>query len=128
MKSEPARSPNRASPFAPLPFLVGGLLAIASASGAQNSQLPPVSQVQEMLQQNPQLADLIRQRLQQSGMTADQIRVRLRAAGYPDTLLNAYLGSAGQSGLSPGMMQLTAMQALGMAPLPGQSLPMDTGM
>jgi protein involved in polysaccharide export with SLBB domain len=84
-----------------------------------------------MLQQNPQLREVIRQRLQQSGMTPDQIRARLRAAGYPDTLLNAYLGSgqSGQAGSAPGAMELTAMQALGMppVPLPGQSLPMDTG-
>lgn len=110
-------------------MLVGGLLAIASVGGAQNSQTPSPSQVQDILQ-NPQLAEMIRQRLQQSGMTADQVRGRLRAAGYPDTLLNAYLGSGAQGGQTPGMMQLSAMQALGIqsVSLPGQRLSMDTGM
>jgi len=104
--------------------LVGGLLAIASAGGAQG--LPPASQVQQMLQ-NPQLAALLRQRLQQSGMTADQVRARLQAAGYPQDLLNAYLGDA-QPTAAPGSMELSAMQALGVAPFAVAGQPMDTGM
>ena len=132
----PAGQPRRPAPFPLLLVLVVGLLGVPSAAAGQNPQAPSPSQVQEILQQNPQLAELIRQRLQQSGMNADQIRARLRAAGYPDSLLNAYLGAAGQSGQvgqagpTPGMMELAAVQALGMAPvnLPGQSLPLDTGM
>ena len=84
-----------------------------------------------MLQQNPQLGELIRQRLQQSGMTAEQIRSRLRAAGYPDSLLNAFLGPGqpGQAAVSPGVLELTAVQALGLPAAAGgaQLLPMDTG-
>jgi len=33
------------------------------------------------VQQNPGLADMIRQRIGQSGMTPDQIRARLQASG-----------------------------------------------
>jgi protein involved in polysaccharide export with SLBB domain len=112
-----------------VPFVVVGLLGLPSAAAGQ-TQLPSPSQAQQMLQQNPQLADLLRQRLQQSGMTADQVRARLRAAGYPDSLLNAYLGSpAGQTAPTPGVTELTALQALGIAPVawPGQVLRMDTG-
>jgi protein involved in polysaccharide export with SLBB domain len=83
-----------------------------------------------MLEQNPQLVDLLRQRLSSSGMTPDEIRSRLRAAGYPDTLLNAYLGSvsAGQpSRVSPQI--LMAVEALGLPPLSTANLvPLDTGM
>src|SRR5882762_5052795 len=51
-------------------------------------------QLAQLLQQNPQLAGVIRQRLQQSGLTPDQIRAQLTASGYPASLLDAYLGTA----------------------------------
>jgi polysaccharide biosynthesis/export protein len=114
--------------FAFLLLLAGVLVSIPAGAYAQGSRLPPASQVQQLLQ-NPQLADLLRQRLQQSGMTAAQIRSRLQAAGYPDTLLNAYI-EGGSAGGTPSVMELSAMEALGVAPatFAGQSFPMDTGM
>src|SRR5437899_2333644 len=50
-------------------------------------------QLAQLLQQNPQLGNQIRQRLLQSGLTADQVRAQLTANGYPANLLDAYLGT-----------------------------------
>jgi len=103
---------------------------------AQKPTLPPPSQaqgaLQQAIQQNPGLADVIRQRLSQSGMTPDQIRARLQAAGYPPTLLDAYLGGAtpGQAQPPPGLQEVAAIQALGLPTVAVQveSLPVDTGL
>src|SRR5205814_10688783 len=75
-------------------------------------------------------ADVIRARIQQSGMSADQVRARLQASGYAQNLLDAYLGSAspGQSDAIPGQMELNAIEALGLAPLGGQIVRLDTGL
>lgn len=105
--------------------LVLGAPRVALAQGG----LPSSSQVQQMLESNPQLVDLLRQRLSSSGMSPDQIRARLRSAGYPDTLLDAYLGSAsaGQPNrVSP--QTLMAMEALGLPPMFTGAAPLDTGM
>jgi protein involved in polysaccharide export with SLBB domain len=87
-------------------------------------------QLAQLLQQNPQLAAMIRQRLLQSGLPPDQIRAQLAAAGYPATLLDAYLGATapGQAGL-PTPQTLAALQALGLGtgPLSPESLRVDTG-
>ena len=101
-----------------------GLSCVALAASAQ--QIPSPSQAQQALQQNPSLADSIRQRLQLSGLTPDQIRARLRAAGYPDSMLDAYLGPAlpGEMTPMPGEMQLGAIQALGLGT---QTLAMVSG-
>jgi len=83
-----------------------------------------------MLQSNPALVEQLRQRLAQSGMTPDQIRARLRAAGYPDTLLNAYIGSGSASASQTSTVSpqtLTAMEALGLAPAPVTYPALDTG-
>src|SRR3989442_3053831 len=77
-----------------LPLLLGGLLVAASTSFAQvptPSQAPQA--LQQALQQNPGLADVIRQRIQQSGLTPEQVRARLQASGYAATLLDPYLGT-----------------------------------
>src|SRR2546422_3861009 len=119
------------SSLLPLVLVLGGLLGAPTRGTAQNPQLPSSAQVQQLLQ-NPGLAELLRQRIQQSGLSADQIRSRLRAAGYPDTLLNAYFGSAGpgQGAPTPDLMELSALQALGLPPVAGvgQVAPLDTGM
>ena len=119
------------SSLLPLVLVLGGLLGAPTRGTAQNPQLPSSAQVQQLLQ-NPGLAELLRQRIQQSGLSADQIRSRLRAAGYPDTLLNAYFGSAGpgQGAPTPDLMELSAIQALGLPPVAGvgQVPPLDTGM
>src|SRR5207248_8636714 len=105
-----------------------GLLLVAVDVRAQ--QIPSSAQAQEMLQQNPGLADIIRQRILQSGMTPEQIRARLRAAGYPDSLLDTYLGAAQPGRAAPGVLELTAIQALGLPPVAtgGRPLPVDTGL
>ena len=112
------------------------LLLVAPPLLAGGQNLPPPSQAQQALQQavqqNPALADLIRQRIGQSGMTAEQIRARLQAAGYPPTLLDAYLGAAtpGQAASLPGAQELAAVEALGLPPVAtaAELLPVDTGL
>jgi len=88
-------------------------------------------QLAQLLQQNPQLGNVIRQKLQQSGLTPEQIRAQLAAAGYPPNLLDAYLGGAqpGQPSPLPSAQTLAAVQALGMGtltPAP-ESVHIDTG-
>src|SRR5881409_238832 len=130
-----ARAPGRTSPFSLLPLLLW-LLGVAAPCMAQKPTLPPPSQaqgaLQQAIQQNPGLADVIRQRLSQSGMTPDQVRARLQAAGYPPTLLDAYLGGAtpGQAQPAPGLQEVAAIQALGLPTVAVQveSLPVDTGL
>src|SRR5216117_670260 len=130
-----ARAPGRTSPFS-LPLLLLWLLGVAAPCMAQKPTLPPPSQaqgaLQQAVQQNPGLADVIRQRLTQSGMTPDQVRARLQAAGYPPTLLDAYLGGAtpGQAQPPPGLQEVAAIQALGLPAVAVQveSLPVDTGL
>ena len=81
--------------------------------------LPPgmtADQLALLLQQNPQLASLLRQRLQQSGLTPDQVRAQLAANGYPANLLDAYLGPA-QPASAAGASStrvLGVLQALGL--------------
>src|SRR5436309_1734693 len=130
-----ARAPGRTSPFSLLPLLLW-LLGVAAPCMAQKPTPPPPSQaqgaLQQAIQQNPGLADVIRQRLSQSGMTPDQVRARLQAAGYPPTLLDAYLGGAipGQAQPPPGLQEVAAIQALGLPTVAVQveSLPVDTGL
>jgi len=79
------------------------------------------------------LADSIRRRLEASGLTPEQVRARLAASGYPAGLLDAYLGpaQAGQAGPQPGLLELTAIQSLGLGPLPtlrADSIRVDTGL
>ncbi len=64
------------------------LIGVAVPARAQN---PSPAQVQQLLQQNP---DLIRQRIQQSGLSPDQIRARLEQAGYSRTLLDPFISGA----------------------------------
>jgi len=75
---------------------------------------------------------VIRQKIQSSGMSPDQIRARLQASGYSPSLLDAYLTPAtpGAPPLTPGVQELGAVQALGLAPvaIPVESLPVDTGL
>jgi len=112
------------------PFVA--LAALTTSLGAQ--ALPPPSQAREALQQaiqqQPGLADVIRARLRQSGMSAEQVRARLQASGYAQNLLDAYLGSAtpGQAEGIPGQMELNAIDALGLAPIGGQLVTLDTGL
>ena len=114
-------------------MVLGGLCGFVAPLGAQNP-LPPPAQaqaaLQSALQENPQLADEIRQRIQESGLSADQIRARLSASGYPASLLDAYLGSQAKgAAVTPGSDELAAVQALGLGAFNnrGQLLPIDTG-
>src|SRR5712691_4904232 len=99
-------------PVCRFPLLIGSLFAAPAIVAAQNPTLPPPSQaqsaLQQALQQNPGLADVVRQKLRQSGMSADQVRARLAASGYPPGLLDAYLGGTptGQALGIPGAQEL----------------------
>src|SRR5206468_10586277 len=123
-------------PGTPLGLPAALALGLALSAQAQNPPLPPPSQaasaLQQAVQQNPGLADVIRQRIAQSGMTVDQIRARLQASGYPPTLLDAYLGAQtpGQPSPVPGAQELAAIQSLGVPGVAtaGEILPVDTGL
>src|SRR3989442_689034 len=73
--------------------------------------------LQQALQQDPALADEIRNRILASGLTPDQVRARLAASGYPSSLLDAYLAPAtpGQTAANPGASELAAVRALGLS-------------
>ena len=101
-----------------------GLAQVAGSPGATPQQ------ALQMLQQNPDLAALLRQRLQQSGLSAEQVRTQLAANGYPANLLDAYFGatSGGLGAPMPTAQTLAAIQALGLgAGLPTATLGVDTG-
>src|SRR3989449_1886566 len=128
-------APSRTHLASRIPLAVGAALLFLAPRvvGAQN---PPPSQaqaaLQRALQQQPGLADVLRQRIQQSGLTAEQIRARLQAGGYPPTLLDVYLGAAQPGAVTPtpGAQELAAIQALGLPAIAVQveSLPVDTGL
>src|SRR5206468_12738745 len=130
----PCGAPSRTAPFSVLPLVLAGLLGVAGPGAAQNP--PPPSQAQGALEraieQNPGLADVLRQRIQQSGLTPEQVRARLQAGGYPSNLLDPYLSATplGQGAPTPGVQELTAIQALGLQPIAVRvdSLPVDTGL
>ena len=121
-----------------VPLLTMSLVATVSDSAhGQNPPiaLPPPSQAQsaleQALQQNPAMANQIRNRLLQSGMTPDQVRARLQASGYPPTLLDAFMGGDTLVGTpsSISVDQVAAIQAIGLQPLSVSlmNLPIDTG-
>src|SRR2546426_2010796 len=128
-------APSRTHLASRIPLAVGAALLFLAPRvvGAQN---PPPSQsqaaLQQAIQQQPGLADVLRQRIGQSGLTAEQIRARLQASGYPPTLLDAYIGAAqpGQATSVPSAQELGAIQALGLPAIAVQveSLPVDTGL
>ncbi|GIW50698.1 MAG: capsule polysaccharide transporter [Gemmatimonadales bacterium] len=82
-------------------------------------QLPPgmtPQQALQVLRQQPELADLLRQRLRQSGLSAAEIRAMLRNAGYPEDLLDAYLAPETEPVPIPTESVLEAMSVLGVDP------------
>ena len=90
-------------------------IALGALAPAVAAQQPSTAQVQQALQQQPGLADMVRNRISQSGLTPDQIRARLSASGYPATLLDPYLGGSAPAGSPPpGDQELAALQALGL--------------
>src|SRR5881394_2162349 len=102
------------------------LVAIAPAVAAQQ---PSAAQVQQALQQQPGLADMVRNRISQSGLTPDQIRARLSASGYPAMLLDPYLNATAAAGSpAPGAQELAALQALGLPSVTNEALVYDTGL
>src|SRR5947208_4144685 len=117
-----------------LPAVLGVAFAsVATATSLGAQAIPPPSQAREALQQaiqqQPGLADVIRARIRQSGMTAEQVRARLQASGYAENLLDAYLGSAsGQGEAQPIPFELNALAALGLPPIGGQIVTLDTGL
>src|SRR5438105_2308892 len=103
-------------------------IALGAIAPVVAAQQPSAAQVQQALQQQPGLADMVRNRISQSGLTPDQIRARLSASGYPATLLDPYLGGSVPAGSPPpGDQELAALQALGL-PSVVEMLPYDTGL
>lgn len=74
----------------------------------------------------------IRSTIRSSGLTAEQIRARLQAAGYSATLLDPYMvePAGADTAAVPSPVELAAIQALGIPPIPGpaDSLAVDTGL
>ena len=121
-------------------FIIAAMCLLAGTAEAVAqvpTNLPPPSQaaaaLQNALQQNPSLADVIRQRIAQSGMTPDQIRALLQSRGYSPTLLDQFMGpeAPGQPAPTAGANELTAIQSIGIPlqppPQAAESLPLDTG-
>src|SRR3989441_3996656 len=109
--------------------LLAGAVMLAAEPRLAGAQQPSPAQAQQLLQQNPGLADVVRQRIQQSGLSAEQVRARLQASGYPANLLDAYLGGgAAAAGAQPGALELAAIQALGLPAIRADTFPVDTGM
>ncbi len=88
--------------------------SLAVASAAVGAQQPTQAQVERAITSRPGAAGLIRDRIRTSGMTPDQIRQRLRAMGYSETLLDQYLGAAGDTtSVAPTDSTIQAVAALG---------------
>lgn len=115
-----------------LTMLLSGVLLGAATAPRASAQAPSPSQasaaLQQALQQQPGLGDVLRSRIRESGLSPDQIRARLRASGYPATLLDAYLGEGAPGQAVPGAQELAAIQALGLPPITGQIVTLDTGL
>src|SRR6476661_1122921 len=79
-----------------------------------SGQLPSPQEAQEILRNQPELVQQLRDRLAASGLTPDQVRARLRAAGYPEGMLDDYLQGADTTQPAQfGPRTLDAVQALG---------------
>jgi len=93
---------------------VTGGQAPPSGQLPSGQQLPSPQEAQQMLQNQPELVQELRDRLTQSGLTPDQVRARLRAAGYPETMLDDYLQGADTTHAAQfGPRTLDAVRALG---------------
>src|SRR5258705_6823397 len=118
---------------ASLYVLCAGCLIAFGHPRSAGAQLPLPSQAQAALQQAIQqqsgLADVLRARIRESGLSAEQVRTRLRASGYAANLLDSYLGGAvpGQT-TAVGAEELAAIQALGLPPITGEIVNLDTGL
>src|SRR6185369_3218518 len=91
---------------------------VAQVPGGQSrlpsGQLPSPQEAQDILRNQPELVQQLRDRLTQSGLTPDQVRARLRAAGYPETMLDDYLQGADTTHAAQfGPRTLDAVRALG---------------
>ncbi|HSR90692.1 MAG TPA: SLBB domain-containing protein [Gemmatimonadales bacterium] len=111
--------PRRLCRVFPLILLLLGSAALPAVAQVPTQpppgQLPSTTQIQQTLQQQPELARKLREKIGASGLTDDQIRARLRAAGYPDSLLDQYLPSSTDTLniTNPTGNTLTAVQQLG---------------
>jgi protein involved in polysaccharide export with SLBB domain len=101
----------------PLSHLATSVLLVAAFATAGAAQQLPSTQQAQLLMQNPDMVNQLRQRLTTSGLTPEQVRARLTAEGYPANLLDAYLpgAPAGSGGTSPGDDVFNAMRALGIS-------------
>ena len=95
-------------------LLAAALVAFSAVASAQ--QPPSAAEAQRMLEANPQLLEQLRQRIMSSGLTPEQVRARLRAEGYPESLLDAYLGTGiGDPSAAPSADVFAAVSSLGLA-------------
>ncbi|GBD32965.1 Polysialic acid transport protein KpsD [bacterium HR33] len=105
-------------------------LVCAAPWSSISAQAVPQAQVQQFIQQNP---ELVRQRIQASGLTPDQIRARLEAAGYSRTLLDPFIAGGPETALQAAVNEevLRALDLLappqvrpeGVQPVPVESGP-----
>lgn len=80
-------------------LLVAAVVASFVAGPSAGAQaIPSPAEAIELLQNNPELLDQLRERVAASGLTEEQIRTRLRAAGYPESLLDSFFASGGRMG------------------------------
>lgn len=99
----------------PRALILAALFLSPSLAAAQAR--PTSEEAARMLRSNPALVEQLRQRIMTSGLTPDQVRARLRAEGYPESLLDAYLGSMGDAataGAAPSDDVFAAVSALGL--------------
>lgn len=90
------------------------VLCVAHAAAQADTAKPPVN---EVLQQQMQNAQQVRDRIRQSGLTPEQIRSQLQAKGMSASLLDPYLpgAAAGEPGIGeviPGRDVLAAVAVL----------------
>ncbi len=122
---------RRPGPWRALPLLAILLSTVGPRLSAQvpvqvppGQQLPTPEQARELLQNQPELVDQLRDKMAESGLTPDQVRSRLRAAGYPEELLDQYLPGADTTRqVSPSPRTVEAARALGiLTPLEADSI------
>lgn len=97
--------------------LVGALVTLSLTVAEAAAQRLPAGmtpeQALQLLSQNPQLGQVLRDRIRESGRTADEIRAQLRAAGLPPDMLDPFLASAGAAP-DPSAEMLAAISRLGL--------------
>jgi protein involved in polysaccharide export with SLBB domain len=95
---------------------LGSVTLVAGHAYAQVTQQPPgVSQQQalQMVQQNPQLQQQVRERVLQSGLSPTDVQQRLLAAGLPADLLSSFLFDPETAAATLDLRSMRAISLLG---------------